>query len=128
MWLLNKGKVSNIHKGNIATAQTDINEGAISCQDNYLPVEGSSSDSNFVNIHPKRRFHGNFLLVYGVTCMILSRMSLHGVRRICSGRKMEKQWSQIFVLTDFRFSALKPCQSCVRTVHISTTNPASERR
>ena len=69
----------------------NINEDAISCRDNYLSFEGPSSDSNFVNIHLKRCFHGNILLAYGVTCLILSGVSLHGVRRIHSGRKMEKK-------------------------------------
>ena len=69
----------------------NINEDVISCRDNYLPFEGPSSDSNFVNIHLKRCFHGNILLAYGVTCLILSGVSLHGVRSIQSGRKMERK-------------------------------------
>ena len=79
MWLSSKDKVSN----NKATLHSpDINDGTISCRDNYLLVEGPSSSSNFGDIHPKRCFHGNFLLVYGVTCLILSGMLLHGVGRI----------------------------------------------
>ena len=82
----------------------NMNEDAISCRDNYLPFEGPSSDSNFVNIHLKQCFHGNSLLAYGVTCLILSGMSLHGVRRIHvqSGRKMGKKKKKKKVVPDLR--------------------------
>ena len=52
-----KQRVLNIQEATLRSQ--DINEGAISCRANYLYVEGPSSDSNFVNIHSKRCFHGN---------------------------------------------------------------------
>ena len=57
------------------------------CQTHYLPVELTSTDSNFVNVTFMQR---HFRLYIFFSCLILSGLVLQGAKGLLFGQKMGK--------------------------------------